>query len=80
MLLDLIKLSRPKHWVKNVFVLMPAPFAFASGAVLDVQRFGVGFAAFCLANSAVYAFNDAQDAERNACRDGGRAHQKQTDA
>lgn len=69
MLLDLIKLSRPKHWVKNVFVLMPAPFAFASGAVLDVPRFGIGFAAFCLANSAVYAFNDAQDAERDRLHD-----------
>ena len=65
MLRDLIKLSRPKHWIKNVFVLMPAPFALAAGAQLDLVRFGVGLLAFCMANSAVYSFNDAQDAERD---------------
>jgi len=65
MLLDLIKLSRPVHWVKNVFVFMPVPFAIASGASLDLRVFGAGLFSFCLAASAVYAFNDAQDAERD---------------
>lgn len=65
MFVDLIKLSRPHHWVKNVFVLLPAPFALASGAELDLRRFLLGLAAFCLTNSAVYALNDAQDAERD---------------
>ena len=32
MLRDLIELSRPKHWIKQVFVLLPVPFAIASGA------------------------------------------------
>ncbi|MDD9941500.1 MAG: UbiA prenyltransferase family protein [Myxococcales bacterium] len=66
---DFIKLSRPKHWIKNVFVLMPAPFALASGAEFQAVRFFVGLAAFCLANSAVYSFNDAQDAERDRLHD-----------
>jgi len=65
MFADLIRLSRPKHWVKNVFSLLPVPFAVASGAHLDVPKFAFGVLAFCLAASAVYAFNDAQDAERD---------------
>lgn len=65
MFLDLIELSRPKHWLKNAFVLMPIPFALASGASLEPRMFLLGFFGFCLANSAVYAFNDAYDAERD---------------
>ena len=65
MIADLVRLSRPKHWIKNVFSFLPVPFALASGAHLDVVRFAYGVAAFCLAASAVYAFNDAQDAERD---------------
>lgn len=67
---DYLELSRPKDWVKNVFVFMPVPFAIASGAVVDVRTFGLGLLAFCAANSAVYSFNDAQDASRD------RAHEK----
>ena len=58
---DLVVLSRPLHWVKNVFVLMPLPFALAAGARIDPLAFLLGLLGFCLANSAVYAFNDAQD-------------------
>ena len=66
MLKDLLELSRPKHWIKNVFVFMPLPFAVASGtAQLDPARFLLGLFGFCLANSAVYAFNDVHDAERD---------------
>jgi 4-hydroxybenzoate polyprenyltransferase len=65
MLYALIELSRPKHWVKNVFVFLPVPFALASGAHLDVLKFLCGLLSFCVAASAVYAFNDAQDAERD---------------
>jgi 4-hydroxybenzoate polyprenyltransferase len=65
MLRDLIQLSRPKHWVKNVFSFLPVPFAIASGAKLDAAKFAAGLLCFCLASSAVYGFNDAQDAERD---------------
>jgi decaprenyl-phosphate phosphoribosyltransferase len=65
MLRDLIELSRPKHWIKNVFVFLPVPFALASGAHFDAAVFAAGLFSFCLAASAVYAFNDAQDAERD---------------
>jgi 4-hydroxybenzoate polyprenyltransferase len=70
MLRDYLELSRPKDWVKNVFVFMPVPFALASGAKLDTQTFLIGLVGFALANSAVYSFNDAQDAERD------KAHEK----
>lgn len=62
---DLLALSRPRHWVKNVFVFMPLPFALATGARLDLPSFALGLLGFCLANSAVYAFNDARDAARD---------------
>lgn len=62
---DLIELSRPKDWVKNVFVFMPLPFALADGATIEPVSFLLGLLGFCVASSAVYAFNDAQDAERD---------------
>ena len=65
MLADLIRLARPRHWVKNVFVLMPLPFAMAAGAEVKLGSFLLGLLGFCLASSAVYAFNDAQDADRD---------------
>lgn len=70
MLADFVRLARPKHWIKNVFVFLPVPFALAAGAKIDVVPFLLGLASFCLASSAVYAFNDAQDAERD------RAHEE----
>lgn len=70
MLRDYIELSRPKDWLKNVFVFMPVPFALASGAAIKPAVLGLGLLSFCLGNSAVYAFNDALDAERD------RAHEK----
>ena len=56
-------LLRPAHWVKNVFVLAGIFFA---GALFKAQLLGhvaLAFAAFCLASSAAYAFNDALDSE-----------------
>lgn len=62
---DYLSLWRPKHWAKNAFVFMPVPFALAAGGDLDVARFAFGLFGFCLANSAVYAFNDVLDAEQD---------------
>jgi len=66
MLIDLVKLARPKDWVKNAFIFMPLPFAVASGGQLEPVPFVLGLVGFCLANSAVYALNDLLDAERDA--------------
>ncbi len=57
------RLLRPSHWSKNLFVLAALLFsgqALDPGAVLDALG---AFAAFCLAASAVYAFNDVRDCE-----------------
>ncbi len=63
--IDLIRLARPKDWLKNVFVLMPLPFALASGAALDAGSLAIGIAGMCLVSSAVYALNDVLDVERD---------------
>ena len=62
---DFIKLARPRDWLKNVFVLMPVPFALAAGGHLEPVSFVLGVAALSLASSAVYALNDTLDAERD---------------
>jgi decaprenyl-phosphate phosphoribosyltransferase len=62
---DFVKLARPKDWAKNVFVLMPIPFALAAGGELHPVPFALGIAALSLVSSAVYALNDTMDAERD---------------
>ena len=61
----LVELARPAQWIKNGFVLLPLFFAHA---LFDRSAlFGALLAtlAFCLAASAVYAYNDTRDAERD---------------
>jgi 4-hydroxybenzoate polyprenyltransferase len=60
---DLIRLARPRQWIKNGIVLLPAPFALADNASLDVRVFVLGLLGFCLITSAVYAFNDICDTD-----------------
>jgi len=57
-----LTLARPAHWIKNVFVLAPVPFAAAAGAQLRLVPFVTVLLGFCLVNSAVYVFNDLRDA------------------
>ncbi len=62
-LLGLIKLMRPKQWVKNGFVLAPLVF---TGAFLDVGAIYLALQAmllFCVASSATYIINDIHDIE-----------------
>jgi len=62
---DFLVLWRPRHWLKNAFVLMPLPFALAAGGHFHPVGFLLGFAGFCLAASAMYAFNDVLDAPQD---------------
>ena len=64
-LVDIGLLLRPRHWLKNVFIVMPIPFALGDGGVLDLYVLGIGLVAMCAANSAVYVFNDWIDASRD---------------
>ena len=60
-----LELARPSHWVKNVFVLAGVVFGHAwDDSTLLAAAFVTTFA-FCLASSAVYAFNDSLDAEQD---------------
>jgi 4-hydroxybenzoate polyprenyltransferase len=62
---ELAQLLRPRHWVKNAFVLAGLLFGTAWGDAALVAAALLATAAFCLASSAVYAFNDALDAPRD---------------
>ncbi|OHB82040.1 MAG: hypothetical protein A2W31_06490 [Planctomycetes bacterium RBG_16_64_10] len=62
-----IYLARPWHWIKNVFILIPLPFALAGGAKFAAGRFVVGFIGFCLITSAVYVLNDIRDVQADRC-------------
>jgi len=60
-ILDMVSLLRPKHYIKNVFIVLPL---FFSGQITNIQALivlGWAFISFSLAASAVYIFNDAID-------------------
>jgi 4-hydroxybenzoate polyprenyltransferase len=62
---DVIQLLRPHHWVKNGFVLAGLLFGHVWSEPSVVAAGLAVTLAFCLASSAVYAFNDALDAARD---------------
>ena len=62
---DIWHLLRPRRWLKSVLVLMPMPFAKATGNSFDPMVVGLGSIAMSSANSATYIFNDCRDAERD---------------
>ncbi len=58
-----IRLIRPKHWVKNLFVFAPLVFAqelFHPGPLVEAAK---AFLVFCLSASAIYIINDVADVE-----------------
>lgn len=64
-MLGLLRLMRPKHWVKNGFVLAPLVF---TGAFLKADAVGHAVLAmllFCVASSATYIVNDMHDVEHD---------------
>ena len=63
MIAKLIRLARPYQWVKNSFVLVGLVFGHAWGDAATLRAVALAFAAFCLASSAVYVFNDIADRE-----------------
>lgn len=63
--LAFVELMRPRQWVKNGFVLIGLLFGHAGGNAAMVKAALLATAAFCLASSAVYAFNDARDAPQD---------------
>jgi 4-hydroxybenzoate polyprenyltransferase len=73
MIRDYIRLIRMKHWVKNMFIFAPLIFSLNFYKPSYIGRTLIMAAAFCLAASAVYVFNDVADRERD------RLHPKKKD-
>ena len=70
MIPNLIKLARPKQWLKNFFVFAPLLFSkhiFDPSYVINSLE---AFFTFCLISSSVYIINDILDVESD------RAHPK----
>jgi 4-hydroxybenzoate polyprenyltransferase len=62
---DVLVLLRPEHWVKNLFLFIPAFFAARLADPSVLLRAITGFVAFSLTASAVYILNDLADAEHD---------------
>lgn len=60
---NIIRLTRPSHWVKNMFVFLPL---FFGGAFTDICLLAdtvLAFLAYSFAASAIYCYNDIIDVE-----------------
>lgn len=59
----ILKLIRPKQWLKNVFVLIPMFFGGSMTDLSDVRNSLLTFAAFSFVASSIYCFNDIIDVD-----------------
>ena len=60
---QIIKVARPVHWVKNLALFAALIFCRQLFATIPFIRVLWAFAAFSLASSAAYIFNDVLDAK-----------------
>ena len=65
-LVGLAGLARPKHWLKNSFVLAPLLCYPPTWTATNLFCIFTAFGCFCLWSSSVYAFNDTVDRHRDA--------------
>jgi decaprenyl-phosphate phosphoribosyltransferase len=61
--LGFIKLARPHHWVKNLFIFIPAFFAQVIFEANIAEILLLGFISFGFITTAVYSINDIRDVE-----------------
>ena len=61
----LVRLMRPKQWVKNAFVFAPLLFSGLFTDMVSVQHTLSAFIIFSLASSATYVLNDYNDIEND---------------
>ncbi|MEA3404140.1 MAG: decaprenyl-phosphate phosphoribosyltransferase [Pseudomonadota bacterium] len=64
-LLGLIKLMRPRQWIKNGFVFAPLIFAGLFLDMLAVSQALMAFTLFSIASSATYIVNDLRDIDED---------------
>ncbi|MFB0526405.1 MAG: decaprenyl-phosphate phosphoribosyltransferase [bacterium] len=61
MVKNYVKLIRPKHWVKNLFLFLPLLFGLQIFTLERMLIAGISFVSFCFAASSMYVFNDIMD-------------------
>lgn len=62
---DVASLVRPRQWTKNLAVFAAVIFSGELGDPAAVTRVALAFIALCFVSAALYAANDAVDAERD---------------
>ena len=60
---DLIRLIRPRQYIKNLIIFLPLFFAGQFADLVLLGKTAIAFIAFSICASGVYIFNDIQDAE-----------------
>lgn len=63
--LAILRLMRPKQWIKNGFVLVPLVFSEKFLDAVAVSNALLAVLLFCVASSATYIVNDIHDLERD---------------
>lgn len=63
--LAILKLMRPKQWIKNSFVLAPLIFAGLFTQIESVIQALIAMLLFCVGSSATYVLNDFKDIEND---------------
>ena len=64
-LTSLLRLARPRQWVKNIFVFTALMFSGHVTQLDSILRALMAFAAFCIAASSIYYLNDFRDVEED---------------
>ena len=62
---DLMRLVRPRQWTKNLAVFAALVFAEELFQPEQLLRASAAFVSLCFVSAALYAINDALDAERD---------------
>lgn len=62
---EIITLIRPKHWIKNLLIFMPAFFSGSFWQFAKIRDLAAGFLAFSFVASIVYIVNDMKDVEKD---------------
>ena len=62
---EMIKLVRPKHWVKNVVVFLPIVFGSKMTDAMAWTHCITAVISFCLVSSFGYIINDIRDARND---------------
>lgn len=65
MLRQILALARPTQWIKNGVVLAALVFAGEASNIAKAEQAVLAMVIFCLLSSAVYAFNDLLDREKD---------------